>query len=546
MKLSICLFRESVISFDELVQNKFLEGVGSFELIEASIALPYPSAAYVQSNRGKKPNWISYVASHFDLSTYGLLNQNSSFILLLKAADRFFAVTFGMAGMHAIDPAKIEPRFGLIVAANCIKDHELCTVESNEVDTSTRHKQIHISKGSNVSEFDLNPHVDWIRRLSGVLHGSDVAKSLTGSDSVSIGANCGLRDLATKCEKLLSIYKLSDYKTQFEIIDHLQPLQKHDPVVPFLEEQLSDRLKTRSTERISLAFPEVPNPELLEHYKVTGAFHSEDFDELTLSGIYDFMDRHSVQPKSDKVHIIGIGANDTACTRLLSLREYLVGEFEQGLDTFLFCHGNWFRADRNYVARIRQLVASLPDVTTELALVPIRNKESEGDYNIRAANVGGLLLMDKANFKIGGPYDKIEICDLLTDRAKMICVKKMDDSSSMSHLFAQGSVSATLLRQEPTYLTRLNKVASDAWETFTQITSDNLGRVTIVFAVATRKTVPLAEGMFFFSLVNLLNHVKTIRMVGCDVALCQIGYEGPPAAPTPTKRKTKKVAVGSV
>ena len=66
-----------------------------------------------------------------------------------------------------------------------------------------------------------------------------------------------------------------------------------------------------------------------------------------------------------------------------------------------------------------------------------------------------LLLMDKKTFKIGGNYDKIEVCDVLTEDRELICVKKMENSSSMSHLFSQGSVSATLLRRGGSGLTGL-------------------------------------------------------------------------------------------
>jgi uncharacterized protein (TIGR04141 family) len=62
-----------------------------------------------------------------------------------------------------------------------------------------------------------------------------------------------------------------------------------------------------------------------------------------------------------------------------------------------------------------------------------------------------MVMMDRDNFKIGGAHDKIEVCDLLNEARQMICVKKMVSSATMSHLFSQGSVSATLLRKEPKY-----------------------------------------------------------------------------------------------
>jgi hypothetical protein len=72
--------------------------------------------------------------------------------------------------------------------------------------------------------------------------------------------------------------------------------------------------------------------------------------------------------------------------------------------------------------------------------------------------------------------------------------------------------------------------------------------VQVVYAIATRKAQPLSEGMFFFSLVNLMNHAATVRMTGCRVAVCKIEYDNVPASPTKSKRKrrsrkAKKVGV---
>jgi hypothetical protein len=52
-------------------------------------------------------------------------------------------------------------------------------------------------------------------------------------------------------------------------------------------------------------------------------------------------------------------------------------EFNHGKETFLFCNGEWFQAEKDYVKKIRAEVAALADVTTMLALVPVKNGESE-------------------------------------------------------------------------------------------------------------------------------------------------------------------------
>src|SRR5687768_10916508 len=111
--------RDTVGSFDEILQKRCLEGEAAFEELAATRRLQFTCKALVQVNRGKAPSWQGFIGGDFDVHSLNLRNQSSSFVLLVKVEGRFFAITFGH-GFQAIDPAKIEPRFGLMVAANSL------------------------------------------------------------------------------------------------------------------------------------------------------------------------------------------------------------------------------------------------------------------------------------------------------------------------------------------------------------------------------------------------------------------------------------------
>jgi uncharacterized protein (TIGR04141 family) len=53
--------------------------------------------------------------------------------------------------------------------------------------------------------------------------------------------------------------------------------------------------------------------------------------------------------------------------------------------------------------------------------------------------------------KVKGKTTPIEICDLLSEEGRFIHVKRKLSSSSLSHLFAQGYVSAELLQENSEY-----------------------------------------------------------------------------------------------
>lgn len=544
MKLSVYLLRDSVTSFDEAIQLKYLEGENAFRGLSPATDLPYECRAYIQSNKPKEPRWLPFLASHFDTGNLELRNTSNSFVLLLRISGRTFAVTFGY-GFNALDRGKIEPRFGLMVTVNALDPAQLRMVDSNNVDLVTRQRRTHLSAGSPVYEFDLNVHLDWIRRVSGKPSSDDLAKSVGGAESVTINADCNLETLGQKCGQLLELYESDAYKENFGFIDHLQPLGKADPLVPLLDAHLRERLQGGSHDRISIAYPELPDEEQLAAFKL---WHGSDhiyMEDLSLSGVYRYFETCPDVPRDPAAcWVIGLDSNDGPVTHKRPLREYLVCEAEHDGQIYVLSLGQWFRVETDYAQQVRDAVAEIADITDVLDLLPARFGEEEGDYNARAANEKGWLLMDKRNFQVAGSHDRIEICDLMTHEKQFICVKKMRSSSTLSHLFAQGSVSARLMRESTDYLRRINDMAAELWPDVTIAPAD-LSSAVIVYAIPTEKPGPLSSCMFFFSLVNLLTHVQAIQRVGCRVALCKIEYESPEPQvvdrPAGSRRRARRV-----
>ena len=72
--------------------------------------------------------------------------------------------------------------------------------------------------------------------------------------------------------------------------------------------------------------------------------------------------------------------------------------------------------------------------------------EDEGNYNERVSKTLKYYLLDKMLIKSTQTTSPIEVCDLLTSDSQFIHVKhRKGNSAGLSHLFAQGSVSADLI-----------------------------------------------------------------------------------------------------
>ncbi|MCC6694830.1 MAG: TIGR04141 family sporadically distributed protein [Candidatus Hydrogenedentes bacterium] len=524
MKLSIYLLRDSVTSFEAALRDKYLEGDDGFRELSPSLGLPYECKAFVQSNVEKAPKWLSFLSSHFDTEELDLRNTSNSFILLLKVRERLFGVTFGYA-FNAIDRAKVEPSFGLKVSLCALDESQIRTFDTRNIDLVTRQRRTHVSAGSPVSEFDLNVDVDWVRYVQGTPCSDGLGKSISGADSLGINCDCSLDDLAAKCGELLDLYQSDAYREKFEFIDHLRPLKKTDSRISQLDAELRSRLQARSLDRIAVACPELPDYEQLDCYRCQRWHTKSDMLEVSLQTVYRFLDESpDVSTEPDQISIIGLDANGNPVTHRRKLREYLVCEVEKDGNTYVLSMGQWFEANTDYVQKVRREVARIPDISSVLDLPPIAQGEREDTYNARVASSKGWLVLDKRTFQIENTYDKIEICDLITDTWQLICVKKMSSSATLSHLFSQGSVSLSLLRGHEEYRQHIIDAVAEKWYDM-DLTPERERQLTVVYAVPTPKEGGLADCMFFFSLINLLNHARIIRTLGYNLALCKILYQ---------------------
>ncbi len=111
--------------------------------------------------------------------------------------------------------------------------------------------------------------------------------------------------------------------------------------------------------------------------------------------------------------------------------------------TYLLSEGDWFELDPSFVERVDGGVASIP--TGTLALPAAIEGEEERAYNERAAAEAGLALLDRKLVSIGGT--SIEVADLVSASGDLIHVKRKTQSATLSHLFAQGRISAEALQE---------------------------------------------------------------------------------------------------
>ena len=129
--------------------------------------------------------------------------------------------------------------------------------------------------------------------------------------------------------------------------------------------------------------------------------------------------------------------------------------------------------------------------------------EEERAYNERAAAEAGLALLDRKLVSIGGT--SIEVADLVSASGDLIHVKRKTQSATLSHLFAQGRISAEALKVDAA----VREAAAAHMDTDGRVGGALLRgpyearSKTVVYAVIASNAAELPGKLPFFSRLNL-------------------------------------------
>jgi len=385
VRLTVYLFQAGTHPNDLLDADRLADPASDVVRMSLTGAWADRGQVVVQPGRARMPNWVDYLGAHANLPSEGLLNQTSSAALLLPVAGRWFGVVFGR-GAGLLNSQAFEPRFGLKVCLNSIDPSMLRSMETRTLDRVARLRRTQMSRGQRLHAFDLNSDTDWVRVVSGHTNDKRLGKTLAGSDSLSVQVDCELPELPERCKRLLELHASDAYKESFEFIDHLQPLSKRTAVVGELDAELERLFADPDLSApLGVALPEVEVADVDSPFKLVGDRRSYLVDELTLAAIRPLLDE-SPGLRSDQIKVCRVDENgDVGAKR--TLRQYLTAEITRPDGVYLHAMAQWFRADADYVMRVREQVRKLDDISADAAGCPflppydsVAHKD-EGAYN---------------------------------------------------------------------------------------------------------------------------------------------------------------------
>lgn len=529
-RLTIYLLRDISVAEDAITADK------KHTTLALDPSSGMQGSFFYSARPSSRPPWLTFVQPLLSGPQLSLTTSSASGLLVLKVDGRFFAFTFGY-GRSFLDLSKVEHQFGLKVALNRIDPRHIRSLDTKTFEDMVVTKNTQASKSSELPTFGVDVSRDMLRAVTGEPRDKSFAKRLSGSDALVVNLEIAPADLPKLCSELLLAFGEDSYKTDFEWIDHLA-LVSDTTITDQLNRLLEKQLIAADTSNTHLAMPEAIAWEDVDAFRVGGT-RAEEYDDLDLDEYLDRLGDERLditleRLKSRKVSVRFSRSNDFDAR--WSLYQCLVTEQRFQSKLHVLIEGRWFVVSDSLVLKVDQFAASLaPSVTS---LIASSAGEVEGDYNKRLAATlpEDLLLLDAKIKRPGGATSGIEICDVLASTGEFIHVKRKSRSSTLSHLFAQGTVSATTFVADGSFRDEIRKIIEietkepqrSSWLDLIPEDGRSVDRAkyAVSYVIIANSSRSGTDWLPFFSKLNLMQNGQQLLNLGFGVSVSRVDVIG--------------------
>jgi uncharacterized protein (TIGR04141 family) len=485
----------------------------------------YEGTLFVKRPEEKRPRWGTFLDRVTGQTIRELGNKSSSSVLFLRVQEGLLAFTFGY-GRFLIDTSKFAQDFGIKTALNTLNHETLRAVDLHTLDDQPIQKRAQAIRESKIDAFGIDISRDVLRAVTGSPKAGIGLRNIAGGDAVfSFGKEMRIEELPDIASRLIEYYKRDDYKTEFAWVDNIRRI-KDKAILAELDEELVAAIK-RKDDSVVISIPELVKWDTVLGFSFTRA-------KSTLSPTIDsraYLDH--VEPdkvtlesiKRDKLFVYDVHENETSH----SIYKSIYFEVADGNSTNVLFAGVWYEVDNSFMSRINTTLAGidisgLPFPAVYTWTEGGKHKiEPEGEYNTRAAADHGYYLLDKKLVRSDRTTSPIEFCDLMTRDRQLVHVKhRKGGSSGLSHLFAQGSVSAEVMIADKQFRKEarkvLKKVHADAVD-LVLLDNPKSSDYEVVFLILGEGAATIKDNLPFFSKVNLANVYDSLSQRGFKVAI---------------------------
>lgn len=511
--LSIYLLKDDVSVPDDAVKRH--QSIGKLSIGRGRGTI---GVLYHRTTPLRPPRWLEFFGSHVD--PHAFQSSNVAAVLIVRAGGRFFAVAFGH-GRHLLKLASYEEDFGLRVTLNSVNPDQIRTIDRKTLDATGRHSREQASRNIPIIEFGLDIDKDILRAVTGPPEDQALGRRLAGADALSVVTKVGLPDLKDRLEVYLGQYKKRSYRERFPWVDNIREV-RNPTLSNHLDAELERRIRERQLERIWMAVPDLIDWHDVAGFTFSLAADAEYLDDISFD-YYLGQVRHPDELSLETVRrgrVFCISAETDTPRAEWPVYKCIYAEIDRQGKTFLLNGGRWYQVASDYVREVDQAIQSIQESGT--IQFPEYNDPNETAYNRRVQQMhrSTFALMDRRTVRYGGGRSRIEFCDLYSRRGEMVHVKRYGGSSSLSHLFAQGAVAATLFLNDHHFRRELNRVLPSSHRLGGVNSQPRASDYEVAYAIASKDKASLI--LPFFSRVTLRSTYQQLRNMGYQVTLTKI------------------------
>lgn len=469
----------------------------------------------IANSNAKKPKWLEFL-QEFSEETLEIDNNVSNrAVMLIKVKDRIMAITFGY-GRAFLREDNIEKNFGFISALNMLDPEKIRSINSATVEDMVVHVQKQSSYTTGQEEFAINTINDIMMSVTGKAKDSMNASTVSGKDSLVVSVEMSADELKDKLNMYLEAYESKKYiENGFSWVDNIREVR--DAVLrESLEFELIKNIESGNYQGVQISPPDTLNWKDVKGFAITGMgqkVEKEDdfFVDISLDAYFK-----SVRPKTNlyqklkRDKLLGLNGNDNIFT-ISSVFSALTAQIELEDNVYILCDGRWFHIENDFYLSVKNKVAQIP--ISNIFFPKCDKDKDEGEYNEYVAQeMNDFCLMDKKLVGVEGGSKKIEACDLFTKQKQFIHVKNKCRSSQLSHLFAQGKISAECFISDQEYRKQVSNLVEEQFgkAIFNYREKPIANEYEIVYVILDKKIGKVEERLPFFSLVNLMLTVQDL------------------------------------
>ncbi|MDI9412893.1 MAG: TIGR04141 family sporadically distributed protein [Bacillota bacterium] len=509
--LNVFLIKESYTELESVVEEDYIE-----EIYPLKKELGIEGKLFVGHNQDRSPNWLEWLQEGLEGDLKPIYNRSTRAVLVIKSNGRIFAFPFGHGRYMLIKKAIVQD-FGIKIAMNLADPSSLSSIDTFRISNIIIRHRTQTSNKATIDNFNLDENSMFLQRLTAKPKDSRFGTSTTGRDSARFSFETNVAKLHELCEELCEIYQAETYKEAFGWYDQLRDIT--DPeMINKLDQELYEILEAGTDDAFHLAPPEIVDMEEIEAFSFTKG--GERQEELSTKAYLEYFQQRDRDMNALKQHRLYAWYNDDT-SKSWSLYNCIFFEFKEDDDVYVLANGLWFQIDENFAKQIETYLESIPDFETEL---PVSYEgENEASYNKKAAEELDYLCMDAEMIYYQG--NQIEACDLLTPKQQFIHVKIWNSSSTLSHLFSQGQVSAENLLRSQEFREKTKQKQIELNKDFPlNVGSEEISPVAfeIVYAIIYKGKKPIHKRLPFFSKLTMKNAVSGLRALGFKVSKAHI------------------------